>query len=221
MYRPITVKSRVRLPGDIISRLRLHQWSHPQPYQPGYLCGSPNLDWHLHATEGLPVLQNLQQNLRQPWARSPTIWLVHLLLHLPLRHPRQRDGSLHGHAWVAREPGIWRPQQERPHTQQQRTESWDNVSAFSYMERQTNISGLMAKLYMKRQAKSRERPCLWIEDRETKLHITQKVLVGFHPNLHHQTRRVLVHLFVYNVLSSEFHRNMHSPDIHHLQLNNY
>ena len=157
MYRPITVKSRVRLPGDIISRLRLHQWSHPQPYQPGYLCGSPNLDWHLHATEGLPVLQNLQQNLRQPWARSPTIWLVHLLLHLPLRHPRQRDGSLHGHAWVAREPGIWRPQQERPHTQQQRTESWDNVSAFSYMERQTNISGLMAKLYMKRQAKSREK----------------------------------------------------------------
>jgi len=33
-----------------------------------------------------------------------------------------------------------------------------HVSAFSYMEGQTNNSGLMAKLYMKRQAKSREKP---------------------------------------------------------------
>ena len=79
----------------------------------------------------------------------------------------------------------------------------DNVSAFSYMERQTNNSGLVlyySKLYMKRQAKSRERPCLRIKDRETKLHITQKLLVGFHSNLHQQTRRILVHLFVYNVI---------------------
>jgi len=53
---------------------------------------------------------------------------------------------------------------------------------------------------MKRQAKSRERPCLRIKDRETQLHITQKLLVGFHPNLHQQTRRVLVHLFVYEVI---------------------
>jgi len=33
-----------------------------------------------------------------------------------------------------------------------------------------------------------------------KLHITQKLLVGFHPNLHQQTRRVLVHLFVYGII---------------------
>jgi len=33
---------------------------------------------------------------------------------------------------------------------------WGHVSAFSYMEGQTNNSGLMAKLYMERQAKSRE-----------------------------------------------------------------
>ena len=58
----------------------------------------------------------------------------------------------------------------------------------------------MAKLYMKRQAKPRKRPCLWIKDRKTKLHITQKLLVGFHPNLHQQTRRVLVHLFVCEVI---------------------
>ena len=58
----------------------------------------------------------------------------------------------------------------------------------------------MAKLYMKRQAKSRERPCLGTKDKETKMHITQKLLVGFHSNLHQQTRRVLVHLFVYDVI---------------------
>jgi len=68
------------------------------------------------------------------------------------------------------------------------------------MERQTNNSGLMAKLYMKRQAKSRERACLGTKDKETKMHITQKLLVGLHPNLHQQTRRVLVHLFVYDVI---------------------
>jgi len=68
------------------------------------------------------------------------------------------------------------------------------------MERQTNNSGRMAKQYMKRQAKSRERPCLGIKDRETKLHITQKFLVGFHPSLNQQTRRVLVHLFVYDII---------------------
>ena len=75
----------------------------------------------------------------------------------------------------------------------------DNVSAFSYMERQTNNSGLMAKLDMERQAKSRKRPGLGIKDKETKMHITQKLLVGFFPNLHQQTRRVYVHLFVYYV----------------------
>jgi len=35
-----------------------------------------------------------------------------------------------------------------------------HVSAFSYMERQANNSGPMAKLCKKRQAKSRERVCL-------------------------------------------------------------
>jgi len=58
----------------------------------------------------------------------------------------------------------------------------------------------MTKLYMKRQAKSRERPCLETKDRRTKMHITQKFLVGFDPNLHPQTRRVLVHLCVYDVI---------------------
>jgi len=41
---------------------------------------------------------------------------------------------------------------------------------------------------------------LGTKDKETKMHITQKLLVGFHPNLHQQTRRVLVHLFVYEVI---------------------
>jgi len=68
------------------------------------------------------------------------------------------------------------------------------------MEGQTNNSGLMAKLYMERQAKSREKPCLGTKDKETKMHITQKFLVGFLPNLHQQTRCVLVHLFVYEVI---------------------
>jgi len=68
------------------------------------------------------------------------------------------------------------------------------------MERQTNNSGLMANLYMERQAKSRERLCLGTKDKETKMHITQKLFVGFLPNLHQQTRRVLVHLFVYDVI---------------------
>jgi len=58
----------------------------------------------------------------------------------------------------------------------------------------------MAKLYMKRQEKSREKPCLGTKDKETKMHITQKLLVGFLPNLHQKTRRVLVHLFVYEVI---------------------
>ena len=57
----------------------------------------------------------------------------------------------------------------------------------------------MAKLHMERQAKSRERPCLGTKDKETKMHITQKLFVGFLPKLHQQTRRVFVHLFVYDV----------------------
>ena len=73
--------------------------------------------------------------------------------------------------------------------------SRDNVSAFSYIERQTNNSGLMAKPYMERQAKSRKRLCLGTKDKETKMHITQKLFVGFLPNLHQQTRRVFVHPF--------------------------
>ena len=68
------------------------------------------------------------------------------------------------------------------------------------MERQTNNSGLMVKLYMERQAKSREKPRLGTKDKETKKHITQKLFVGFLPNFHQQTRRVLVHLFVHEVI---------------------
>jgi len=54
---------------------------------------------------------------------------------------------------------------------------------------------------MGRQAKSRERPCLGNKDMETKMHITQKLFVGFLPNLNQQTRRIFVHLFVYDVIS--------------------
>ena len=68
------------------------------------------------------------------------------------------------------------------------------------MERQTNNSGLTAKLYMERQTKSRERPCLGNKDKETKRHITKKLLVGFLPNLHQPTHREVVHLFVYEVI---------------------
>jgi len=61
-------------------------------------------------------------------------------------------------------------------------------------------SGLSdAPCNMKRQAKSRKRLCLGIQDKIFKMHITQKLLVGFLPNLHQQTRRILVHLFVYEV----------------------
>jgi len=68
------------------------------------------------------------------------------------------------------------------------------------MERQTNNSGLVSKMYMERQAKSREKSCLGTKDKITKMHITQKLFVGFLPNLHQQMRRVLVHLFVYEVM---------------------
>jgi len=68
------------------------------------------------------------------------------------------------------------------------------------MERQANNSGPLVKLYMKRQAKTRITPCLGIQDKEIKSHITEKLLIGFHPNLHQQTRRDLVHLFVYEVI---------------------
>jgi len=53
---------------------------------------------------------------------------------------------------------------------------------------------------MERQAKSRQKPCLDTKDKQTKMHITQKLFNGFLPNLHQQTRRVLVHLFVYEVI---------------------
>ena len=76
----------------------------------------------------------------------------------------------------------------------------NNVSAFSYMERQTNNSGLLSILYMERQAKSRKKLCLGIQDKICKMHISQKPLVGFLPNLHQQTRHKFVHLFVYEVI---------------------
>jgi len=52
---------------------------------------------------------------------------------------------------------------------------------------------------MERQAKSRKKLCLGTKDKKTKMNITQKLFVEFLPNLHQQTRRVLVHLFVYEV----------------------
>jgi len=48
---------------------------------------------------------------------------------------------------------------------------WDDVLAFSYMERQTNNSGIVSKVYMERQAKSGKKLCLGIQDKETKTHI--------------------------------------------------
>ena len=76
----------------------------------------------------------------------------------------------------------------------------DNVSAFSYMVRQTNNSGLVSILYMVRQAKSRKTFCLGTQDKIRKMHISQKFFVGFLPNLHQQTRHEIVHLFVYEVI---------------------
>jgi len=65
------------------------------------------------------------------------------------------------------------------------------------METQTNNSGLVSQIYMERQAKSREKPCLGTKDRKSKMHITQKLTIGFLPNLLEQTRLILVHLFVF------------------------
>jgi len=76
----------------------------------------------------------------------------------------------------------------------------DNVSAFSHMERQTKNSWLVSKMDMARQVKSRKKPCLGTKDKKTKMNITQKLFVGFLPNLHQQTRRKLVHLFVCEVI---------------------
>ena len=58
----------------------------------------------------------------------------------------------------------------------------------------------MAKLYMERQAKSREKPGLGTKNKETKMHITQNLLVGFLPNLHQQTRRVCIFLYMKSLL---------------------
>jgi len=65
------------------------------------------------------------------------------------------------------------------------------------MERQTNNSGLVSKVYMERQAKSGKNLCLGIQDKEIETHIEQKPIIAFLPNLHQQTRLILVHLFVY------------------------
>ena len=78
----------------------------------------------------------------------------------------------------------------------------------------------MVKLYMERQAKSREKRYLGTKDKEPKMHITQKLLVGFLPNLHQQTRRVHVHLLYMKSLlcrrKTMCHRNipsLHSPSL--------
>jgi len=56
-----------------------------------------------------------------------------------------------------------------------------HVSAFSYMVRQTNNSGLVSKVYMERQTKSGEKLCLGIQDKGTKMHIKQKPVIGVSP----------------------------------------
>jgi hypothetical protein len=71
------------------------------------------------------------------------------------------------------------------------------------MVRQTNNSGLLAILYMVRQAKSGILPCLGTQDRQSKMHISQKIIVGFLPNLHQQTRHEIVHLFVYEFVVTQ------------------
>ena len=71
------------------------------------------------------------------------------------------------------------------------------------MVRQTNNSGLLAIWYMVRQAKSGILPCLGTQDRQSKMHISQKVFVGLLPNLHQHTRHEIVHLFVYEVIVTQ------------------
>jgi len=58
-----------------------------------------------------------------------------------------------------------------------------HVSAFSYMERQTNNSGLVSKVYMETQAKSGEKLCLGIQDKEIETRIKQNPMIEFLPNL--------------------------------------
>jgi hypothetical protein len=58
-----------------------------------------------------------------------------------------------------------------PWSNMRRSACGDIISAFSYMVRQTNNSGLVSKLYMKRQANSGKKLCLGIQDKETKTHI--------------------------------------------------
>ena len=54
-------------------------------------------------------------------------------------------------------------------------------------------------------SKIKGKACLGTKDKETKMHIVQKLLVVFLLNLHQQTRRVLVHLFVYEVVVVQTH----------------
>jgi len=51
------------------------------------------------------------------------------------------------------------------------------------MERQTNNSGLVSKVYMETQAKSGEKLCLGIQDKEIETRIKQNPMIEFLPNL--------------------------------------
>jgi len=51
------------------------------------------------------------------------------------------------------------------------------------MLRQTNNSGLVSKVYMERQAKSGKKLCLGIQDKEIRMHLKQKHMIGFVQNL--------------------------------------
>ena len=88
------------LGGHREAALRSSWRPHPQPYQPGYLCRSSDFDLHLHApaSEGLPLLQNLQQIFVNHEQDHPTFhWCISSFTCLYVRHPRQRDDNLRGH----------------------------------------------------------------------------------------------------------------------------
>jgi len=68
------------------------------------------------------------------------------------------------------------------------------------MVRQTINLGLLSEVFMERQAKSGKKICLGFQDTETKKHIKPKLFIGFLQNLHQQTRRIFVHIFVYEVV---------------------
>jgi len=58
----------------------------------------------------------------------------------------------------------------------------EGMSQHFRLETQKNNSGLVSKMYMERQAKSRKKPCLGNKDNQIVTHIKQKLTIGFLPN---------------------------------------